>query len=671
MRKWELKTFIEEFCDDTRKDKQYCFILGAGASRQSGIPTGGELAIRWMDEIKLRYSSTKYEEWIRENNIALDDLAKDYSKIFEKRFEGDEEAGYAFLENIMEKAEPSIGYSVLAQILTRTKHNIVVTTNFDSLTEDALFIYTDKKPLVIGHEALANFIKTHSPRPVIVKIHRDVLLSPHNDTTNTGKMADNFKNNLEEVFKCCTPIFIGYGGNDGSLMKFLENLCQIKGHLLWLYWEKAIEPKDCIEKFVSDHGGFAIPIPGFDEVMAQIGDRLEFEKLDNRVKEVAEERSKKYGEQYLKIKSQPSLDADTSSALSGISNRGEESWWQYQIKIESTSDVNEKEKFYKDGLQRFPNSSELMHYYALFLEKFKKDYDEAEKYFKKSEENDSRYADNLGNYANFLSDIRRDYDSAEKYYLRAIEVNPFDAVLLGNYANFLKDIRKSYDSAEKYYLRAIELDPYDATNLGNYALFLKDIKNSYAQADEYYQRAIEQDPNHANNLGLYATFLEYIKKNLKEAEKYYLRAIKQEPEHTNNLGNYANFLCDVNNNYDEAEKYFMKAIKKDIDHANNFGNYGKALVAMRRLEEAKEKVDRAIELNAGEKNGLEVELWFYRYAVFYKDYPESKSKIEELLKEGVRSPGWNLDGVLAVAKELGHPDYAKLEEFAKEITKEE
>jgi len=89
-------------------------------------------------------------------------------------------------------------------------------TNFDSLTEDALFIYTQRKPLVIGHEVLANFIKPFGDRPIIVKIHRDFLLSPKSKLSETKEIETDFKKNLASVFKYYTPLVIGYGGNDGS-----------------------------------------------------------------------------------------------------------------------------------------------------------------------------------------------------------------------------------------------------------------------------------------------------------------------------------------------------------------------------------------------------------------------------------------------------------------------
>lgn len=142
--------------------------------------------------------------------------------MYDKRFELRRQDGFAYLEKIMEGKEPSCSYSVLAQILEKWHNNVVITTNFDNLTEDALFIYTNKKPLVIGTSALADFISTNLSRPLIVKIHHDLFLSPKNSEGDIKKLEEGFVNNLGEIFEYYTPLVIGYGGNDGSLMNFLK-----------------------------------------------------------------------------------------------------------------------------------------------------------------------------------------------------------------------------------------------------------------------------------------------------------------------------------------------------------------------------------------------------------------------------------------------------------------
>jgi len=154
MTKITLKKFIAHFGENLRREKRFCFILGAGASKSSGILTGEELVQQWIKELK-ESDKNDLDKLLSEKGIAENDYASHYSEIFDKRFEFSKKDGFAFLEKTMEGAEPSCGYSFLAQILAQGKHNIVITTNFDSLTEDALFFF-----VVIPHLQKFSFYNT-------------------------------------------------------------------------------------------------------------------------------------------------------------------------------------------------------------------------------------------------------------------------------------------------------------------------------------------------------------------------------------------------------------------------------------------------------------------------------------------------------------------------------
>ena len=121
MKTISLRTFLTHFHRDSSKrpDKKFCFVLGAGASKHSGIPTGSELVKVWMQELKDSYSNDELKEWRKKERISLKDLPSNYPKIYDKRFELDRKGGFAFLETLMEGKEPSCGYSVLAQILDK------------------------------------------------------------------------------------------------------------------------------------------------------------------------------------------------------------------------------------------------------------------------------------------------------------------------------------------------------------------------------------------------------------------------------------------------------------------------------------------------------------------------------------------------------------------------
>lgn len=465
-----LKKFIAHFCEGIRQEKRFCFILGAGASKSSGIPTGAELAKKWIAELE-EQDNDDLEEWLKENQIDKNDYATHYSDIFAKRFELSPKNGFAFLESVISDAEPSCGYSFLAQILAKDKHNIVITTNFDSLTEDALFIYTQKKPLVIGHSALADYITATPSRPLVIKIHHDLFLSPKNTTEETSELDEKITNGLKEIFKRYTPLVIGYGGNDGSLMNFLKKLGHFEEGIFWFYiHEEDIKPE--VKELVKHAKGHFVRINGFDHLMVQLGNQLGLEQLDGMIESIAKNRAKRYRKQVEDLNKLETTDTETKKAMGEITSRGQKSWWSYVLAADAEKDVKKADTLYREGIKEFPNSSEILGEYAVFLKNIMKDYIGAEKYYQKSLELNPDDANVNGNYAVFLNAIRKDYVEAEKYYQKSLELNPDAANVNGNYAIFLKDIKQDYVESEKYYLKSLELDSVDANYNSNYAEFL-------------------------------------------------------------------------------------------------------------------------------------------------------------------------------------------------------
>src|SRR3954469_18445062 len=132
------------------EDTSFVFVLGAGASKDSDIPTGGELVQIWLEDLRRRYdgTSSSLELWATAENLDIANFdyasaSSFYPQVFERRFGDYLDEGYAALEKIMEEKKPSFGYAILAQILSQTRHRVVVTTNFDNLVSDALFHFTE------------------------------------------------------------------------------------------------------------------------------------------------------------------------------------------------------------------------------------------------------------------------------------------------------------------------------------------------------------------------------------------------------------------------------------------------------------------------------------------------------------------------------------------------
>ncbi|WP_235317834.1 tetratricopeptide repeat protein [Porphyromonas gulae] len=466
---------------------KFCFLIGAGASISSGILSGAKLAWDWLRQIKEDCDGEDFEDWKSEVGMSDQDIKERvgefYPQIYEKRFGHAPETGYDYIRGLMEGREPSLGYLILANIMVREKHNVVITTNFDNLLEDAIRTYTKEKPFIAGHEALADYVPKRSDRPIILKLHRDLFLQPFSDQLNTDILQAAWESILGKFLSDYHLIVLGYGGNDGSLMNYLLKLKNRKP----IYWcvrntDKAtskslwntLSPK---AKRLLKNDGYLVPIDDFDRFMYDCYAALGYKFLEGiekieKPKSIHEILKPNYA-RIESIQTQLRQLSQTEEELSKESFQSIKSFlpdsWMWILKANQEKDIDKKDKIYREGIAKYPQDANL-----------------------------------LGDYANFLCDIRHDYDQAESYYKRALEADPKDATALGNYAVFLNDIRHAYDQAEVYYKQALEADPKDAITLGNYAHFLITCRGDLERADSLIRQAFENTDNNERSKSVLA-----------------------------------------------------------------------------------------------------------------------------------------------------------------------
>lgn len=449
--------FLDEFKSrhEQLPDRPFCWVLGSGASVQSGIPTGAVLVEQWLKELHKQEdgNNTPLAQWATAETLEIPGFeysraANFYPWVYHRRFSDYKEQGYAFLEKAMEKAEPSFGYSVLAQIMANTHHKVAITTNFDNLIADALSIYTKTFPLVCGHESLTGYIRANLRRPLVAKIHRDLLLAPLSNPDEIENLPGEWSGALKKILDRFTPIVIGYGGNDGSLMGFLRELTPIEGGIFWCYrGSSEVEPN--IQHIVERHKGRLVPILGFDELMLQLQEKLELPILLPQLQTAHDERIASYRKQFEALTASLTKLSETplaeevrepvrKAAAAAVERlTSEKDWWAWQLKANAESDPAKKEAIFRTGLQEFPNSAQLTSNFAGFMWTMRKDYDEAERLYQRSLEIDPHYVGSAGNFALFMSQVRKDYDKAERLYRKALELAPDNVSNLDNFAEFL------------------------------------------------------------------------------------------------------------------------------------------------------------------------------------------------------------------------------------------
>lgn len=533
------KAFIHMFGEAQKYNRRFCFILGSGASREGGIPTGVEMAKIWAEELKNKYEEKELQDLMKKLDIkSISPTSENYFGIYDLRFYPDYQEGYAYFERELEKGVPSLGHHALAKILAGKTHNLAITTNFDSLIEDALFIYANEHPLLVGHESLAGFIHLNVDRPIVAKIHRSLYFHPYNRQKETHGLDQEWQETLKKSFMVYTPVVIGYAGGDQSLMEFLKDENVKMNGLYWCYWKKE-KPSQEIVDLVKSKGGCLIPIEGFDYFMYMLSRKMGLENPDKEMRKVTEERIERYNTQYDKFEKMIRTEAEQSQASNETLN-------EILIEMDSFNDEQLKEA----------EKKRTVHDFLIMGRIYKRE---------------------------------GKYDKAIKVYTAAIDLSPKDS---GNYYN-RGDVYfelKEYDKAVEDYSKVIELDPkhYDAYNSRGYCYH--ELGN-HAKAIKDYTKAIELNPGFEiayNNRG--TTYL-----NIREYQKAFNDLTKatelapQSPYPYKHMGT-LKYKCQE---YEEALEYLNKAINLDESYKAAYESRAKVYHALGDHEKAKKDEERA------------------------------------------------------------------------------
>ena len=257
----------------------YCLFLGAGASVTSGIRTAVELVNDWRKEIFLRLSNESFDsdeqtkKWLESHHGDWYNPLNEYSSLFEKKFDLPSQRR-RFVELQVDKKLPSIGYAYLVELFEAQCFDTIFTTNFDDLINEAFYQFSAERPLLCAHDSSIKGISITSSRPKIIKLHGDYLYDSIRSSLNeTESLEINTKEKLIEFTKEYGLIFIGYAGNDNSIMEVIKSLLKQDEYLKnGVYWcKRKTDPLTAeLIRFINNERVYLVEIDGFDELMAEL-----------------------------------------------------------------------------------------------------------------------------------------------------------------------------------------------------------------------------------------------------------------------------------------------------------------------------------------------------------------------------------------------------------------
>lgn len=286
--KLEFDAFLRSFKQNV--DQQYSFLLGAGCSISSGVPSAYTCIWDWKKQIyetnnpRIPFVSIESVNDKREIQRWCDlqpgfpplDSDEEYSFYAEKAFPIDIDR-IAYFQGLFNGKRPGIGYKLLAFLAKENLLQSVWTTNFDGFAKKAA---EDQQVTVYP-------ISLDNSRSIYQNLSRSGLkyIALHGDykystkLKNTGQELDKQENSLIDAMKPHLAekhlIVIGYSGRDKSLMRALHSVYSQNGggRLFWLGMES--EPSKIVHELLcqarkSGRDAYYVQAKGFDETLLQM-----------------------------------------------------------------------------------------------------------------------------------------------------------------------------------------------------------------------------------------------------------------------------------------------------------------------------------------------------------------------------------------------------------------
>lgn len=255
-------------------------LLGSGMSRSAGVPTGFEVMVdlvqRYMragglavnDEDPLTWwastmgSEARYDEVLKAlapTDASRRDLLREY---FERDATG-------------APLRPSEGHAALAALAAQGRVQIIVTTNFDRLIEQALQA-AGVQAQVVSHPSA---VKGMTPLPhagvTVIKLHGDYAGGPLlNSPDELATYAPPWKRLLNRVFDEYGLVVVGWSGEYDVALTNVMNETVGRRHA-WYWANYKGQMSEAATRLVTNRGAHVIETAGADDFLTGLSGKVE------------------------------------------------------------------------------------------------------------------------------------------------------------------------------------------------------------------------------------------------------------------------------------------------------------------------------------------------------------------------------------------------------------
>ena len=348
----------------------FSLLLGSGASGTSGIKTAQGMITEWRRLLFRRSESDEqYQEWLDKQNWFNHE--DEYSILFEAIYDLPSQRR-VYVEECIKNAHPSWGYVYLTNLLRNRFFDVVFTTNFDDLINEACYLYSDGlRPIVAAHDSAVQGIRVTSGRPKIIKLHGDFLYDNIKNTlTELETLEANTKRKFNQFAQEYGLVVLGYSGRDRSVMDTIDLLLRDdENYKQGVYWciRSGANISGRLESLLRRERIYLVEVDGFDEFMAELHNAAEMTlpKPIAQPFEVARDRARLFVNIDESLKSHFVIGPHSRELLANISIPGITlPSFVHALRLSSEGKYIEAVSHWEDAYQEDPSDENIAHHYA-------------------------------------------------------------------------------------------------------------------------------------------------------------------------------------------------------------------------------------------------------------------------------------------------------------------
>ncbi|MFB6187807.1 MAG: SIR2 family protein, partial [Halobacteriaceae archaeon] len=285
---------------------RYALLLGSGVSTEAGIPTGWTVVSKLAQRVAATEGTpidddTDPTDWYEETydepatyENLIEGLARTQTErrsLLEDFFEPTEEEA--------ERGEktPTDAHESIAWLVDKGYIDVILTTNFDQLLEQALRDQGVNPVVISGEESARGAEPLQHQDAVVVKVNGDYKqTNVKNLSSELESYSEPIQRIIDRVFQEYGLIVCGWSGEYDTRLR--QSLQECETHRYSTYWTYYSNLGDIASELVAHRDGFTIPHDGAISFFTDLQDRVQAladaKEGESLTTPIARERAKRY-----------------------------------------------------------------------------------------------------------------------------------------------------------------------------------------------------------------------------------------------------------------------------------------------------------------------------------------------------------------------------------------